>query len=342
MFNLFELLEYANLAPSYYNTQPWKLAFHDNTILISADTKLDLNDLDPSNSFQLISIGCFIQNVILLLTSCKRFITIEYQNQYPNIAKITVNLDSQHVTNEHSYNKLIQLMKKRQNYRNKYLPQVIEKPILSTEKIIFGRKIDSEIKILKEKSSFKLIEKHAKKGMNTSSNEKLFKKTLNKMFPSILSSAKKGVPISALNIPVFTSNLIPILSSNQSIGKLIAKTKYPDILTADGIIILSSKSDIKSLVQTGQDLQSILLHLSDQNIATCLYGAPLLNKDSSTDIQTKFSLTNKPQILFTYGIRKKSMIIEKIERESIQSKIIPYLSLEKVQTSHPIKDEILV
>ena len=206
--------------------------------------KLDLNDLDPSNSFQLISIGCFIQNVILLLTSCKRFITIEYQNQYPNIAKITVNLDSQHVTNEHSYNKLIQLMKKRQNYRNKYLPQVIEKPILSTEKIIFGRKIDSEIKILKEKSSFKLIEKHAKKGMNTSSNEKLFKKTLNKMFPSILSSAKKGVPISALNIPVFTSNLIPILSSNQSIGKLIAKTKYPDILTADGIIILSSKSDI--------------------------------------------------------------------------------------------------
>ena len=136
MFNLFELLEYANLSPSYYNTQPWKLAFHDNTILISADTKLDLNDLDPSNSFQLISIGCFIQNVILLLTSCKRFITIEYQNQYPNIAKITVNLDSQHVTNEHSYNKLIQLMKKRQNYRNKYLPQVIEKPILSTEKII--------------------------------------------------------------------------------------------------------------------------------------------------------------------------------------------------------------
>ena len=59
-------------------------------------------------------------------------------------------------------------------------------------------------------------------------------------------------------------------------------------------------------------------------------------------MKTKFSLTNTPQILFTYGIRKKSTIIEKIERESIQSKIIPYLSLEKVQESHPIKDEILV
>ena len=161
------------------------------------------------------------------------------------------------------------------------------------------------------------------------------------MFPSILSSSKIGIPLSALNIPTFASNIMPIISSNQSIGKTIAKTKYPDILTADGIIILSSKSDMKTLIQTGQDLQSILLHLSQQNLSTCLYGAPFLEKDSSDEIQKTFSLKHTPQILFTYGIRKKSTSIEQIERESIQNKIIPYLSIEKTKETHLTKNETI-
>jgi hypothetical protein len=59
------LLNYAVLAPSGPNTQPWKFSIKDNEISLIADFSRALPSLDPLNRTLYISHGCVITNLLL-------------------------------------------------------------------------------------------------------------------------------------------------------------------------------------------------------------------------------------------------------------------------------------
>ncbi len=57
------LLRYALLAPSSYNTQPWKCVLNDAGIAVYADYSRRLPVADPANRQLLMSIGAFLMNL---------------------------------------------------------------------------------------------------------------------------------------------------------------------------------------------------------------------------------------------------------------------------------------
>src|SRR5512137_855382 len=59
------LLNYAVLAPSGPNTQPWKFSIKDNEIFMIADFSRALPSLDPSDRTLYISHGCVLTNLLL-------------------------------------------------------------------------------------------------------------------------------------------------------------------------------------------------------------------------------------------------------------------------------------
>ncbi|MEZ4672395.1 MAG: hypothetical protein R3E39_31200 [Anaerolineae bacterium] len=59
------LLQYAVLAPSLHNTQPWRFTIHDNTIDLFADTGRWLKVTDPDQREIYISLGCALENLLI-------------------------------------------------------------------------------------------------------------------------------------------------------------------------------------------------------------------------------------------------------------------------------------
>src|SRR6187549_3461871 len=59
------LLNYAVLAPSLYNTQPWNFTVRDNEIQILANRNRHLPIADPDAREMYISIGCALENLLI-------------------------------------------------------------------------------------------------------------------------------------------------------------------------------------------------------------------------------------------------------------------------------------
>lgn len=59
------LLNYAVLAPSLHNTQPWKFTVRGNEIHVLADTMRWLKVADPDQRELFISIGCALENLLV-------------------------------------------------------------------------------------------------------------------------------------------------------------------------------------------------------------------------------------------------------------------------------------
>src|SRR3989338_9612586 len=67
--NLFDqmlvLLKYASLAPSTFNSQPWRCRINDNQIEVYLDTDRMPKESDKTGRFAFFSIGCFIENLYI-------------------------------------------------------------------------------------------------------------------------------------------------------------------------------------------------------------------------------------------------------------------------------------
>lgn len=59
------LLNYAILAPSSHNTQPWKFAVKDTQISVFADKSRWLKAADPTQRELYISVGCALENLLI-------------------------------------------------------------------------------------------------------------------------------------------------------------------------------------------------------------------------------------------------------------------------------------
>jgi len=59
------LLNYAILAPSGPNTQPWTFSIHDDQIILMVDFTRSLPDVEPSNRTMYMSLGCALANLLI-------------------------------------------------------------------------------------------------------------------------------------------------------------------------------------------------------------------------------------------------------------------------------------
>lgn len=64
------LLQYAILAPSNFNSQPWKFAISENQLFLYADPSRWLKKIDPEKREMHFSLGCCIENFLIAARYC--------------------------------------------------------------------------------------------------------------------------------------------------------------------------------------------------------------------------------------------------------------------------------
>ncbi|MCK6605776.1 MAG: twin-arginine translocation signal domain-containing protein [Ignavibacteriaceae bacterium] len=79
------ILEYAVMAPSGHNTQPWKIAFTNNSITIYPDFSRRLPVVDPDDRELLISLGCIAETILITARAMGYQTGISLNEEEPSI-----------------------------------------------------------------------------------------------------------------------------------------------------------------------------------------------------------------------------------------------------------------
>lgn len=120
------LLNYAILAPSVYNSQPWQFNVSEGEIQVFADESRWLKVADPDRREQYISLGCALENLVIAAEHFGYNCTVSYFPGLENLVA-TVSLHESKSATSPSDSRLFDAITSRQTSRTPYEPRAISK-----------------------------------------------------------------------------------------------------------------------------------------------------------------------------------------------------------------------
>ncbi len=118
------LLNYAILAPSSHNSQPWKFNVTNDSILIFADKSRWLQVADANRREQFISIGCALENLVIAAEHFGYNCSVSY---FPGPEDLVATVSLLANSTAPSNSRLFYAITSRQTNRNPFEPQTISK-----------------------------------------------------------------------------------------------------------------------------------------------------------------------------------------------------------------------
>jgi hypothetical protein len=125
------LLNYAILAPSSHNSQPWKFNVTNESILVFADKSRWLQIADADQRELYISLGCALENLIIAAEHFGYNCSVSY---FPGPSDLVATVSLLANSSSPSDSRLFYAITSRQTNRNPYEPKTITKADLETIK----------------------------------------------------------------------------------------------------------------------------------------------------------------------------------------------------------------
>lgn len=294
------LLNYAILAPSTHNTQPWLFKIKKNSCEIYADEKLLLPYADPIKRDFYISIGCCIENLILISKYFNVFDKIEYKFKNNLICIVYFkDLQFQTKTNDEFYD-FIKGIKLRFNARGLFENKNISNDILEKIKNL-NNNFDLDIKFLTEKEKIDHMGKLIAKGLEVAYANKNFRYEMSNWINSNLSSRKEGIAGYALRMPFLISLMFPFMIKFLNLGKKLGYLNYLSIRSAPVSCLISSKNNNPlAWCQVGQLAERIMVYLASMGIKTSIF-VSAIEMGFSEEVKKLFNINLIPQFHFCIG-----------------------------------------
>jgi nitroreductase len=128
------LLNYAILAPSSHNSQPWKFNVTNNSILVFADKSRRLQVADRDQRELYISLGCALENLIVAADHFGYNSSVAYSSGEKDLVAKVVLQPAANPPNPSRDTRLFSAILSRQTNRNPYEPRAISESDLETIK----------------------------------------------------------------------------------------------------------------------------------------------------------------------------------------------------------------
>lgn len=235
---LLRILDVARFAPSVHNTQPWKVSFADNVITVSLDEQYLLTDGDPTTRQTIISLGIFIEALLIGATKCGFSATnLDYQDRRVNITLQKLASAPSGVQNQ------IALLKKRATDRSIFSPANITK---NFEKALKDCPTSKEVKIhlVTDRSVIDTIALLTSKGIRLALSSPGFRKEISQFLLAPWSSKKRGIATSSLYLPFPVGTFQPWLVKLASNKKLEASLEKKRWQSASGVVVVTAEGDM--------------------------------------------------------------------------------------------------
>ena len=295
------LLNFAILAPSSHNTQPWKFIVEKNIILVYPNENRRLSYSDQNDRQLYISLGCAVTNLTIAADYYGYNLFVEYifdSSLQKTGVKITLNPGKNRMP---SQDHLIFSIPRRITDRGKYDNRL---PSDSFFELIKSFEVnDLTCHCICDVSQKNAIADLALLALGKAMGDKDFRNELSHYVKSNVTTSSVGMPGFGLGFPLPVSFVVPHLLKKFNMSKV--SYKGDEVLlkknTPFFITINTKNDDQVSWLKAGQVYEKIALAAEKEGMRTSIWAAPVQIGEYYKDIQNILNIPFRPQVFFRIG-----------------------------------------
>jgi nitroreductase len=294
-------LEYAVLAPSSHNTQPWLFRLDDNTVELYADAERVLKTVDPKGRELIMSCGAALY--ILRLT-LRNFGYTEKTELFPNpdsrqlLARVTLT-GIGHPNKEDK--RLFEAVPDRHTNRKPFETKVINTALVNELELAAGLE-GARLYLTQDKTVHQDIAQMVAEGDMEQWVNPSFRQELAAWTHANHSKKPDGIPGYALNIGDIPSQLTPVIIRHFDRGQSQATQDQRLIEDASAIAVLYTTTDTpRDWLLAGQALSHVLLKARVHNVHASFFNQPIEIDSLRQELTERLELTGYPQLMFRLG-----------------------------------------
>lgn len=340
------ILQYAILAPSTHNSQPWLfkikpgsnssivatgdigkagrglLPGKPDSIEIYSDPVVQIKEADPKGRDLYISLGCAIENMAIAAKYLGIFKNLVYRIGEAPTLIAEIFLEDKGTKNE-SYQRIFEVIPKRVNARGLFTPVTIPPGTFQNLTTISKEYGDGKLTLhfITDKEDTKKIAELTAEGLKIAYKSPSFRKEMSQWIHNSLTRKKDGIPGYSLKMPFLISFIFPYLVRMFDIGKKLASLNYISLSSAPTIAIITSKDETREeWLETGRLAERLMLEVQSRGLQTSIFVASLEVGDLYKEVQKILGTTDIPNFLCAIGKIKGNF--RTTPRHSVEEKLI--------------------
>jgi hypothetical protein len=311
------LLNYAVLAPSTFNTQPWLFSINKNLVAIYPDKSRRLNTSDLNNRLLYISLGCAVKN-LESAANAFGFNVIKSFIKKNSVVHIEITL---HKANPARNSKtLLNSIRNRLTNRSEYLSKSV--PVDTINNLVeIAKNNGLNLIVTHDRSSKKRIMELAEKGDHIVWDNPKFKEEHLKWIRHNLTVDHDGMPAFTVGIPLLPSLFAKFVIRKSNFSKIQAK-KNQHLLNSTPYFafILSKNHGIETWIKIGETFEEISLVTTQEGIATAILAQIVEVGDLYKEAMRVLKTDLRPQLFFRMGFPSKAS--EHSPRRSVEEVLV--------------------
>ena len=295
------LVNYAVLAPSGHNTQPWLFRIDGARVNVIADRTRALPVVDPYDRELTISCGAAIG---MLEVAARRFglraeVSISTATSSDVLAVVSL-ADDVPATNEEL--RLFAAIRERQTNRNVYRPEDLPEEVLD-KCAAAAVAVGVEMSHVSDETKRAAVAELVAEGDRVQFADPSFRRELASWVHSSRLGSRDGMSGVAFGMPDVLAPATRLVIRTFDLGDGVAAKDAEKIRSGSPVLsVLAAKTDdCAAWVNTGRGLASVLLHLCVNGLSASYLNQPIETGDLRSKLQHVFGLAAIPQILLRIG-----------------------------------------
>lgn len=297
------LLQYAVLAPSTHNIQPWLFQVHAHACDFLFDPEAYLPHGDRERRYAYVSIGAAVENFYI---ACCAF-RMDPKIIYTTGEKIAVRVEVHHSRGfDETYRAKINAITKRMNVRGVFEEKQIENTLLKEFKNNSADITQCSLHVCTTDRDIQHAAELTAHGLRKAHGNTLFRQEVARHIISNISKKPRGIPGYTMNLPTIPSLIVPTIIFHKDISPVLAKLNVKSVVSAPVVCVVTTNSwEERSWIEAGRIAERTILQGECHGISSSIYVAATEFDDTARELQSVLNTNERPVFLFCMGYMKK-------------------------------------
>ena len=296
------LLQFAVIAPSGHNSQPWLFKIDGNKVKFIVERSRSLEESDPSGRQLMISFGCALENLIIAAGHCGLTASVNYQpagEGADTVLEVTM-FETNYADSDH----LVTCMLHRHTDRGAYKTRALNPSFVNA--VMEMSSNDNMIFIIDNKNKIERLIPVVSDAQVKIMDSLPFRNELSEFVKSSYTSSKTGIPGFALGLPAPVSLLASWLVKKFNLARLTLKQDEDILRKTPAYMVIATDDDEKvSWIKAGQLFERVWLNAVLHGMVCSPMAAIVQNKGCRKSLQVILDTNLKPQVFFRIGYPEK-------------------------------------
>jgi hypothetical protein len=295
-----QILEYARLAPSVHNAQPWKFSVKDDSISLLCEPERMLDDGDPTGRESWISFGICLEAIMQAAEGLGFKATITHQQT----ATFETTIATVHIApGDKKHPDILTALKNRYTYREKMAPTTLPKGLVERcENAVKDLPEDIKVHVMTDKTSIATVGALTKKAMSLALGDPDFRSELFHFIHYNWSPSRTGLHGYAMG-EGWLGSVFAKWSVKLGIGlPLKARHDQQRITDASALIFVSAPGDVsKFWFNAGRGYLRVALEVAKSGLVQGTLAAPVEAATFHEDIEKILGTKQRIQTMIRVG-----------------------------------------